>query len=64
MHALHAPRNDPMVMESKISKIIVRQVLVDTGSLVDIISFTCLKKLRYDVKDLEALGASIIGFGG
>ncbi|KAJ8429182.1 hypothetical protein Cgig2_028755 [Carnegiea gigantea] len=33
MHALHAPHNDPIVTQSKISKIIVYQVFVDTGTL-------------------------------
>jgi len=42
----------------------VRWVLVDTGSSMDIITRECFKKLQYPEEDLEATGAPLIGFGG
>ena len=42
----------------------VRRILVDTGSSVDIITLECFKKLQYTEKDLEAVGMPLVGFGG
>jgi len=38
--------------------------LVVTGSSVDIITLECFKKLYYAGRDLEAVGMSLVGFGG
>ncbi|KAJ8449180.1 hypothetical protein Cgig2_027182 [Carnegiea gigantea] len=42
-----SPHNDPLVVEMKIASAIVRRILIDTGSSVDIITWDCLKKLTY-----------------
>jgi len=42
----------------------VRRVLIDTGSSVDIITLECSRKLQYTEKDLEAAGNPLVGFGG
>jgi len=42
----------------------VRRILVDTGSSVDIITLECFKKLQYIEKDLEAMGMPLVGFKG
>ena len=36
-----SPHNDPLVVEMKIANAIVRRILVDTGSYVDIIIWDC-----------------------
>ena len=37
------PHNDPLVVEMKVASAIVRRILVDTGSSVDIITWDCLR---------------------
>jgi len=64
MGPLQAPHNDPLVVQLKIATAMVRRVLVDTGSSVDIITLECFKKLQYSEKDLEATGTPLVGFGG
>ncbi|XP_010694815.2 uncharacterized protein LOC104907571 [Beta vulgaris subsp. vulgaris] len=41
----------------------VKRVLVDSGSLADIITLECLKKLKYSQKDVTLLDQPLIGFG-
>ncbi|KAJ8429240.1 hypothetical protein Cgig2_026276 [Carnegiea gigantea] len=48
-----SPHNDPLVVEMKITSAIVRQILVDTGSFVDIITWDCLKRLSHPGRDLK-----------
>jgi len=48
----------------KIATAMVRQILVDIGSSMDVIMLECFKKLQYTEKDLEAAGMPLIGFGG
>jgi len=64
MRSFQAPHNDPLVVQLKIAAAMVRQVLIDTGSSVDIITLKCFKKLQYTEKDLEAAGTPLVGFGG
>ncbi|KAJ8433469.1 hypothetical protein Cgig2_020641 [Carnegiea gigantea] len=42
-----SPHNDPLVVEMKVASAIVRRILIDMGSSVDIITWDCLKKLKY-----------------
>ena len=42
-----SPHNDPLVVEMKVASIIIRRILIDTGSSVDIITWYCMKKLTY-----------------
>ena len=56
MRPLQAPHNDPLVVQLKIAAAMVRRVLIDAGSSVDIITLECFRKLQYTEKDLEAAG--------
>jgi len=58
------PHNDPLVVEKKIASAVVRRILVDTGSSVDIITWDCLKKLTHPGRDIIPLVHPILGFGG
>jgi len=60
MCPLQALYNDSLVVQLKIGTAMVRQVLVDTGSFMDIITMECFKKLQY----LEATGIPLVGFRG
>ncbi|KAJ8420866.1 LOW QUALITY PROTEIN: hypothetical protein Cgig2_021282 [Carnegiea gigantea] len=62
MRPLQTPHNDALVIQLKVATAIVRRILMDIGSLVDIITLECLKKL-YE-KSLEAAEAPIIGLRG
>ncbi|KAJ8423699.1 hypothetical protein Cgig2_003383 [Carnegiea gigantea] len=59
-----SPNNYPLVVEMKITSAIVRRILINTGSSVDIITWDCLKKLMYRVRDIVPLVHPILGFGG
>ncbi|KAJ8451406.1 hypothetical protein Cgig2_017797 [Carnegiea gigantea] len=47
----------------KIASAIVRRILVDTGSSVDIITWDCLKKLAHPRCDIVPMANPILGFG-
>ncbi|KAJ8447439.1 LOW QUALITY PROTEIN: hypothetical protein Cgig2_019433 [Carnegiea gigantea] len=53
--------NDPLVVEMKIASAIVRRILVDAGSSVDIITWNCLKKLAAPWTRHRPLGAPYPG---
>ena len=63
MRPLQAPHNDPLLVQLKIATAMVRQILVDIGSSMDVIMLECFKKLQYTEKDLEAVGMPLVGFG-
>ena len=54
--------NDPLIAEMKIVSIIGRQILIDMGSYVDIITWDCLKKLTHPGCDIIPLVHPILGF--
>ncbi|KAJ8437774.1 LOW QUALITY PROTEIN: hypothetical protein Cgig2_024078 [Carnegiea gigantea] len=58
-----SPHNDPLLVEMKIASAIVRRILIDTGSSVDIITWDFLKKLTYPGLDIIPLVHPILGFG-
>ncbi|XP_021858046.2 uncharacterized protein [Spinacia oleracea] len=58
------PHDDPLVVEIKISNMRVKLILIDTGSLSDIMSMECLNRLAHDPKTIESIHYPIIGFGG
>ncbi|KAJ8434058.1 LOW QUALITY PROTEIN: hypothetical protein Cgig2_012660 [Carnegiea gigantea] len=41
------PHDDPMVVELKVASALVRKILIDTGSLANIITWDYLKKLKH-----------------
>ena len=51
MRPLQASHKDPLVVQLKIAMAMVRRILVDIGSFVDIITLECFKKLQYSKKD-------------
>ncbi|KAJ8424279.1 hypothetical protein Cgig2_011180 [Carnegiea gigantea] len=59
-----SPHNDPLVVEMKIASAIVRRILIDTGSSMDIITWDCLKKLMYPGRAIVPLVHTVLGFGG
>ncbi|KAJ8434212.1 hypothetical protein Cgig2_015701 [Carnegiea gigantea] len=50
-----SPHNDPLVIEMKIASAIVRQILIDTGSSIDIMTWDCLNKLAHPRRDIIPL---------
>ncbi|KAJ8451346.1 hypothetical protein Cgig2_014118 [Carnegiea gigantea] len=58
------PHNDPLVVEMKIASVIVRRILIDTGSSIDIITWDSLKKLTHPGRDIVPLVHPILVFGG
>ncbi|KAJ8445917.1 hypothetical protein Cgig2_009846 [Carnegiea gigantea] len=63
MHPLQTPHNDALMIQLKIATAMVRRILMDTGSFVDIIMLECLKKLQYNKKDYKAIETLVVGFG-
>ena len=59
-----SPHNDPLVVKMKIVGAIVRRILVDTGSSVDIITWDCLKRLSHPGRNLVPMANPVLGFGG
>ncbi|KAJ8435522.1 hypothetical protein Cgig2_032109 [Carnegiea gigantea] len=59
-----SPHNDPLMVEMKIASVIVRRILIDTGSSMDTITWDCLKKLMYLGRDIVPLVHLILGIGG
>ena len=59
-----SPHNDPLVVKMKITSAIVRQILIDTNSSVDIITWDCLKKLTRPGRNIVLLVHPILGFDG
>ncbi|KAJ8437473.1 hypothetical protein Cgig2_002974 [Carnegiea gigantea] len=62
MHPLQTSHNDALVIQLNIATAIVRRILVNTISSVDIINLECLTKLHNE-KDLEAAETPIVGSG-
>jgi len=48
----------------KVASAIVRQILIDAGSSVDIITWDCSKKLKYPDREIVSLLYRILGFEG
>ncbi|XP_010693422.1 uncharacterized protein LOC104906380 [Beta vulgaris subsp. vulgaris] len=61
---IQTPHDDPLVVEIKIANLRVGRVLIDSGSSADIITMDCLRKLKYEEKDLAPIDQPLVGFGG
>ncbi|KAJ8428580.1 hypothetical protein Cgig2_031374 [Carnegiea gigantea] len=59
-----SPHNDLLEVEMKVASTIVRRILVDVGSSVDIITRDCLKKLKYPGMEIIPLVHPTLGFEG
>ena len=58
------PHTDPLVVEMQIANMIVKRVLVDTGSSVNILYKSSLERMGLSSKDLEPCNQTIYGFSG
>ncbi|KAJ8424441.1 hypothetical protein Cgig2_003899 [Carnegiea gigantea] len=58
-----SPYNDLLVVEIKVASTIVRRILIDIGSFMDITTCDCLKKLKYPGREIIPLVHPIFGFG-
>ena len=56
------PHSDPLVVDVQVSKMMVKRVLVDTGSSVNILYKSSLERMKLPVKDLEPCNQTIYGF--
>jgi len=48
----------------KVASAIMRRILIDTGSSMDIVTWDCLKKMKYPGREIAPLVHPIFGFGG
>ncbi|XP_021736441.1 uncharacterized protein LOC110702990 [Chenopodium quinoa] len=58
------PHDDPIVIECKVANQRVGRILIDTGSLSDLISHKCLTKLKYRLESIHPISHPLVGFGG
>ncbi|XP_048502807.1 uncharacterized protein LOC125498614 [Beta vulgaris subsp. vulgaris] len=61
---IQTPHDDLLVVEMKIANLRVGPVLIDSGSSADIITMDCLRKLKYEEKDLAPIDQTLVGFRG
>ena len=59
-----SPDTDPLVVELKVANALVHQILIDTRSFVDIITWGCLQRLKYPGREIIPLIHPIVGFRG
>ena len=50
-----SPQNDLLVVEMKVASAIVQRILINMGSSVDIITWDCLKTLKYPRREIVPL---------
>ncbi|KAJ8442136.1 hypothetical protein Cgig2_011326 [Carnegiea gigantea] len=58
-----SPHNDLLMVEMKIASAIMRRILVDAGSYVDIITWDCLNTLAHPGHGIVPMVNLILGFG-
>ncbi|KAJ8424755.1 hypothetical protein Cgig2_003014 [Carnegiea gigantea] len=63
-HVFNSLHNDPMVIELKVANSLAHRILIDTGSLADIITLDYLKKLKYPGRNITPLVHPILSFSG
>ncbi|KAJ8423800.1 LOW QUALITY PROTEIN: hypothetical protein Cgig2_017233 [Carnegiea gigantea] len=59
-----SPHNNPLMVELKVASTLVRQILIDSKSSVDIITWDYLKKLKHLGREIIPLVHPILGFAG
>ena len=59
-----APTTDPMVISATIGPALVKKILVDSGSSVNILMKKAYDQMRMEPKDLKPTKARIYGFNG
>ena len=58
------PHSDSLVVDIQMANMMVKRVLVDTGSSVNILYKSSLERMKLSVKDLEPCNQTIYGFFG
>jgi len=58
------PHNDPLVVELKVANALIRQIVIDIRSFVDIIIWEYLKRLKHQRRKIVSLVHPILGFRG
>ena len=58
------PHNDPLVIMLNIEGFNTKRILVDNGSLTDIIYFPAFQQLKLDEKRLQPFGSPLVSFSG
>ena len=58
------PHNDPLVIMLNIEGFNTKRILVDNGSLADIIYFPVFQQLKLDEKRLRSFGSPLVSFSG
>ena len=56
------PHNDPLVLTLRLKNFMVQRVLVDPGSLSEILYFDCFKKMGLRDEDLQVARTPLVGF--
>ena len=61
-NGLYRPHNDPLVITMTIRDFNVEQILVDTGSTLDIIFLTTLREMKIDMAQVVPTPRPVLGF--
>ncbi|KAJ8434815.1 hypothetical protein Cgig2_033537 [Carnegiea gigantea] len=59
-----SPHNDPLVVELKVANALLRRILIDTGSSINIFTWDYLKRLKHLGREIVPPVHPILGFGG
>ncbi|XP_021732604.1 uncharacterized protein LOC110699388 [Chenopodium quinoa] len=62
--SVRRPHDDPVFIECKVTNQLVGQILIDTCSSSNIISYKCLQKLKYKTSNMHPVSHPLVGFGG
>ncbi|KAI3457107.1 hypothetical protein Pfo_013770 [Paulownia fortunei] len=63
MKGLQAPHNDILVITATVANFDVARIMVDTGSLVDVLFYEAYKKMNLDIT-LQTVDTALFNFGG
>ena len=58
------PHIDPLVVTIKIGQMKVKRILIDTGSIADLVMMDCLKQMKFEEKHFQPVDKPLIDFGG
>ena len=58
------PHSDPLVIQLRMNGYDGKKILVDTGSLVEVMYYDLFKQLKLSQLDLKLARAPLVGFNG
>ena len=61
---LHHLDDDALVVSLRVGDYNMHRVLIDSGSLADILYYLTFQYMRIDREQLVSINASLVGFGG